>query len=149
MGPKRPSSTPLSGKTLTDNVTQDAQGSGQTGQAGGHPAVYPHQPGRQNPPDSLDQGSIGPTGTPGSSRSPLTGPPSRTSPMVPPGNTSDQDSNQGDSGATNSGVTSGGQKVAASPIGETNMGPPLDPYPCKTQLWYLPIKQKIPSLHLA
>ena len=51
MGPKRPNSTPLSGKTTTDNVTQGDQG---RGQAGEHPAVFTQRSGRQGAP--TDQG---------------------------------------------------------------------------------------------
>ena len=116
MGPKRLGSTLLSRKTIPD---------GSQGQTGGNPAVYPHQPGRPNPPSSQDSGPIGPP-----SRAPSTGPPIGASPMAPPGDPSDQDPNNGDTGATNSGTTSGqcsGHKLSATPIGEPSKGPSTRP----------------------
>ena len=126
MGLKRPNSTAMSGKTLTDNVTQGDRGRGQTGQAGGHLAVFTQQSGRQVPP--TDQG---PTRTPGNSRAPSTGSPSPTSPMVPPGDNSDEDhdSNPGDLAASNQRGTAAqgsGQKTNANTAGET-MGPSSRP----------------------
>ena len=108
MGPKHPGSTPLSGKNLPDG-TQCAQGRGQTS---GNPAgVYPHQAERSTQLGSQDAGPIGPP-----SSAPSTGPPNGASPTAQPGDLSDRDPDHGDTGATNSGATSGQGSGHKSPI---------------------------------
>ena len=106
MGPKRPNSTPMSGKISTPDVTQGDRGRGQAGQgqgqAGEHQGVFIQAQRSARQGSQTDQG---PNRTPVSSRVPSTGSHSPTSPMIQTGSPSDTDleSNPGDNNSPNKG----------------------------------------------